>query len=153
VTACTATVTGACFLRCSGCGHGHFLEVAQKHYDAEGFDGSPSAVRHSVEQFGVRNRRASDAGSFVAGLLGRRWHSLDLVQQLTVFPPESRGRACAMRLRDRAVGNPWPRLRMGYVLDRLYYLYRGRRTAALVAAGRTVLAPCGGAASISIWAT
>jgi len=43
----------------AGANYGHFLKVAQELYDAEGFDVSPTAVRYSVERFGVRSRRAS----------------------------------------------------------------------------------------------
>jgi SAM-dependent methyltransferase len=177
----------------AGANYGHFLKVARERYEAEGFDVSPSAVRRSVEQFGVRNRRASiyevepsgpsydavtlwdvvehladplaalvrlrallkpggrlflstpDAGSFVARLLDRRWHYLDPVQHLTLFSRPNLEAALARcgfaTVRWGSLGH---RYRVGYVLDRLDYLHRGTRTAALIAAGRTVLAPLRG---------
>src|SRR4030042_1495285 len=42
----------------AGANYGHFLKIAQERYDVEGFDVSPTAVRYSIGQFGVRNRQA-----------------------------------------------------------------------------------------------
>lgn len=43
----------------AGSNFGHFLTVAQEHYDATGFDLSPAAVAWSKQQFGVRSTVAS----------------------------------------------------------------------------------------------
>lgn len=43
----------------AGSNYGHFLQLAQKTYDAQGFDVSPSAVAWSQEYFKVRNHIAS----------------------------------------------------------------------------------------------
>jgi SAM-dependent methyltransferase len=83
-----------------------------------------------------------DAGSLVARLLGRRWHYLDPLQHLTVFSRLNLGTALAgCGFAAERWGSLGHRHRMGYVLDRLSYLHREGWTAALVAAGRKVLAP------------
>jgi SAM-dependent methyltransferase len=43
----------------AGSNFGHFLKVAQEHYDATGFDLSPAAVAWAGEQYGVRSCVAS----------------------------------------------------------------------------------------------
>jgi SAM-dependent methyltransferase len=83
-----------------------------------------------------------DAGSFVARLLGRKWHYLDPLQHLTVF---SRSNLEAALARCGFTAERWGslghRYRMGYILDRLSYLHREGWAGALVGAGRRALAP------------
>jgi 2-polyprenyl-3-methyl-5-hydroxy-6-metoxy-1,4-benzoquinol methylase len=83
-----------------------------------------------------------DAGSFVARLLGRRWHYLDPVQHITVFSSHNLRNTLARCgfevVRTRSLGH---RYRVRYVLDRLVYLHRGGWLGMVASLARRSLSP------------
>jgi 2-polyprenyl-3-methyl-5-hydroxy-6-metoxy-1,4-benzoquinol methylase len=97
------------------------------------------AMRAVMRPGGILFLSTPDAGSAVARAMGPRWHYLDPVQHIVLF-----GRQNLSRLLEQAGFKPFAsrsfghHYRVGYVLDRLSYLYSRGLVGSLVRATRTV---------------